>query len=225
MMRQFSSKLEVRDLKPAQEEGTGHGHQDPKYHERQNVKKGKAPAPPQCFPRAVVVPIDPLPVDEGRANGIWEDVRLGRLIGLALAAPALGQTVVDGDTIKLNGTTYRIWGIDAAETKQACADGWVAGQEASKAMLELVSGRKVTCEPRVTDRYGRTVALRRSHGRDLGASMVSAGMAWASRRTAPTTCSRSGRRSAPASGCMRTTAKSLGAGGRGIGVTDRAWGG
>jgi endonuclease YncB( thermonuclease family) len=34
--------------------------------------------------------------------------------------------VTDGDTIKLEGTTYRIWGIDAAESKQACADGWMA---------------------------------------------------------------------------------------------------
>ena len=96
-----------------------------------------------------------------------------------LAMPAAAQTVVDGDTIKVDGTTYRIWGIDAAETKQACADGWMAGQEASKAMLELVTGRKITCEPRVTDRYGRTVALCRADGVDLGASMVSAGMAWA----------------------------------------------
>jgi hypothetical protein len=54
------------------------------------------------------------------------------------------QTVVDGDTTKLNGMTYRIWGIDAAETRQACADGWMAGQEASKAMPELVSDRKIS---------------------------------------------------------------------------------
>src|SRR6476661_7055683 len=52
-------------------------------------------------------------------------VMLGVLAGL-VAMSAMAQTVVDGDTIKLNGTTYRIWGIDAAETKQAC--GWVAGR-------------------------------------------------------------------------------------------------
>jgi endonuclease YncB( thermonuclease family) len=28
------------------------------------------------------------------------------------------QTVVDGDTLKVGGTPYRIWGIDAAESKQ-----------------------------------------------------------------------------------------------------------
>ena len=31
----------------------------------------------------------------------------------------------------------------------------------------------------MTDRYGRSVAVCRADGRDLGADMVSAGMAWA----------------------------------------------
>jgi hypothetical protein len=88
------------------------------------------------------------------------------------APPAVGQTVVDGDTLKLCGTTFRIWGIDAAETKQACAEGWMAGNEASKAMRELVKGRAVTCEEKTSDRYGRTVALCRAGGEDLGAAMV-----------------------------------------------------
>jgi endonuclease YncB( thermonuclease family) len=97
----------------------------------------------------------------------------------ALMAPASGQTVVDGDTIKLNGTTYRIWGIDAAETKQACADGWMAGQEASKAMLEWSPAANITCEARVTDRYVSMVALCRADGRGVRASMVRAGRALA----------------------------------------------
>src|SRR6476646_8794798 len=107
------------------------------------------------------------------------DSRVLAVVLALLAMPAAAQTVVDGDTIKLNGTTYRIWGIDAAETKQACADGWMAGKEATAAMLKLVKGRTVTCEEKVKDRYGRTVALCRADGVDLGAAMVSAGMAWA----------------------------------------------
>jgi endonuclease YncB( thermonuclease family) len=83
---------------------------------------------------------------------------LGLLLAL-LAVPAAAQTVVDGDTIKLEGTTIRIWGIDAAETKQACADGWMAGREATAPVMELVKGRAVACEAKATDRYGRTVAL------------------------------------------------------------------
>ena len=60
-----------------------------------------------------------------------------------------------------------------------CDDGWPAGQEASAYLYDLIRGRKVTCEPKTTDRYGRTVAICRADGRDLGADMVSAGMAWA----------------------------------------------
>ncbi len=39
-------------------------------------------------------------------------------LGLVLAAPAFAQTATDGDTIKLNGTTWRLWGIDAPELHQ-----------------------------------------------------------------------------------------------------------
>ena len=60
-----------------------------------------------------------------------------------------------------------------------CDDGWPAGQEASAYLYDLIRGRKVTCEPKTTDRYGRTVAICRADGRDLGADMVSAGMALA----------------------------------------------
>ena len=86
----------------------------------------------------------------------------GAIALLLLAMPASAQTVTDGDTIKLNGTTYRLWGIDAAETKQSCADGWPAGREASTYLYGLIRGHAVTCEPKTTDRYGRTVALCRA---------------------------------------------------------------
>src|SRR4051794_37579879 len=107
------------------------------------------------------------------------DSRVVNVLMALLALPAPAQTVVDGDTLRLDGTTYRIWGIDAAETKLACADGWMAGREATAALLELVKGRTLACEAKATDRYGRTVALCRADGVDLGAAMVSAGMAWA----------------------------------------------
>lgn len=98
-----------------------------------------------------------------------------------VAAPALAQSVqvTDGDTLKLNDTTYRLWGIDAPESKQACADDWPAGQEATKALSDLIQGRAVACEARTQDRYGRTVGLCRADGQDIGAAMVRAGMAWA----------------------------------------------
>ena len=107
-------------------------------------------------------------------------IRIG-IFAMALAVGTAGhaQTVTDGDTIKLAGTTYRLWGIDAAETHQLCADGWAAGRAATEYMADLVRGHTVECEPKTKDRYGRTVAICRADGRDLGAAMVSAGMALA----------------------------------------------
>ena len=99
---------------------------------------------------------------------------------MALASPSAAESarVVDGDTLRLGTVTYRLWGIDAPETKQAC-NGWPAGVESSKALAALVRDHEVRCEPKTTDRYGRTVAMCRADGADLGAAMVRAGMAWA----------------------------------------------
>lgn len=110
---------------------------------------------------------------------------LGRFVrqvflGLLLTpsgAPA--QTITDGDTLKLNGVTFRLWGIDAPETKQDCPDGWAAGRLATTHLQALIAGRNVICERKDTDRYGRTVAICRASGEDLGAKMVRDGYAWA----------------------------------------------
>ena len=101
------------------------------------------------------------------------------LIALAAATmPVAAQTVTDGDTIKLNGTTYRLWGIDAPETKQWC-NGYPAGVIATGTLEKLIKSKTVVCEPKTTDRYGRTVAICRANGEDLGRAMVQLGMALA----------------------------------------------
>jgi endonuclease YncB( thermonuclease family) len=74
-----------------------------------------------------------------------------RALAVAVAlmvTPAAAQIVTDGDTIKLEGTTWRLWGIDAPETRQACDDGWSAGVEATAAMRHLIEGKEVVCELR-----------------------------------------------------------------------------
>jgi endonuclease YncB( thermonuclease family) len=43
----------------------------------------------------------------------------------------------------------------------------------------LVSGRTVLCEAKDKDRCGRTIAICRASGEDLGAILVSEGLAWA----------------------------------------------
>ncbi|MEA2808423.1 MAG: hypothetical protein QOJ17_2564 [Rhodospirillaceae bacterium] len=81
---------------------------------------------------------------------------------LTLAAlPAFAESVrvVDGDTLKVDGVTYRLWGIDAPESHQPCADGWPAGRAATEHLRALIGERHVTCEPRTLDRYGQTIAV------------------------------------------------------------------
>jgi endonuclease YncB( thermonuclease family) len=98
------------------------------------------------------------------------------LIFLAVAPHAFGQTftstgdasalVSDGDTLRLSGTSYRLWGIDAPELHQRCGDDWPAGIQAQGSLEYLIRGRKVECESRSYDRYGRTIALCRVDGEE-----------------------------------------------------------
>lgn len=106
-----------------------------------------------------------------------------RLIVLASAAWPQGGVVtrvVDGDTFDVRpGVRVRLWGIDAPESKQLCADGWRAGEAASSALRSLVSGKEVACEDRSKDRYSRMIGLCRAGGKDVSAEMVRLGLAWA----------------------------------------------
>jgi endonuclease YncB( thermonuclease family) len=56
---------------------------------------------------------------------------------LAASVPGATQTITDGDTIKQGGVTYRLWGIDAPESAQTCADGWPAGSLATTRLKAL----------------------------------------------------------------------------------------
>ncbi|RUT35176.1 thermonuclease family protein [Arsenicitalea aurantiaca] len=107
------------------------------------------------------------------------------------AAPTFGNDVriLDGDTIKIGETTYRIFGIDAPEAGQTCARGsgrnWNCGTEAIHALERLVSAGPVNCDGQGLDDYGRTLAICHVGEIDIGAQMVAQGMAWAFRRYSP----------------------------------------
>ncbi len=88
-------------------------------------------------------------------------------------------TIVDGDTLRIAGESIRLHGIDAPELRQTCADGWYAGDAARRTLASLVAAGAPQCERITTDRYGRTVAVCRVNGEDVGAAMVKQGVAWA----------------------------------------------
>lgn len=88
--------------------------------------------------------------------------------------------IIDGDSLVVGGTEVRLHGIDAPELFQRCTrEGREVqcGREASRALIALVAGQLVTCERRDIDRYGRTVAVCRVDGVDLGRAQVANGHA------------------------------------------------
>ena len=116
---------------------------------------------------------------------------IAMLVCLALAVPLGAHAqdfdegnavrVVDGDTIEINDTVYRINGIDAPEYGQKCgADDatWQCGKEALALMADLVEGREVHCEAIEPDGYGRVVGTCYVGSLDIGSEIVRQGLAW-----------------------------------------------
>ncbi|MCJ2039230.1 thermonuclease family protein [Methylobacterium sp. J-059] len=107
--------------------------------------------------------------------------------GAFAAEPIIGRaSVTDGDTVVIHGTRIRLFGIDAPESAQVCEDAagkeYRCGQVAALALSDWIGEAPISCEPRDTDRYGRTVAICRKGPEDLNAWMVAQGHAVAFRR-------------------------------------------
>ncbi|MFN8701947.1 MAG: thermonuclease family protein [Rhodospirillales bacterium] len=110
------------------------------------------------------------------------------------AAPALAQPVhnchaVDGDTIVCARETIRIENIDAAEMPphSKCAFEADLAIKAKLFVVDRLARGRIEIErdqKRPRDRYGRTLALVRVDGVDLGDALVAAGLArpWEGKR-------------------------------------------
>ena len=67
---------------------------------------------------------------------------------------------VDGDTLKIDGQTVRLWGIDAPELKQNCKtaddEAWPCGVIAQDILAMLVAtADQISCIIHAHDRFGR----------------------------------------------------------------------
>lgn len=111
-------------------------------------------------------------------SAVADDVVQGPIEGMA--------TVTDGDGLEIGGERIRLYGVDAPEVAQYCSrkDGtrWHCGQYSTVALDRFVSGKKVRCDVRTLDSYGRWVAVCKAGDVDLGRRQVSEGWAVAYRR-------------------------------------------
>jgi endonuclease YncB( thermonuclease family) len=80
------------------------------------------------------------------------------LINLAFGlvpCSATDAVIKDGDTIELNGTSFRLDGIDAPELDQVCLNEkgtvWACGIEARDQLAALVRARAVRCDDKGPD--------------------------------------------------------------------------
>jgi endonuclease YncB( thermonuclease family) len=94
--------------------------------------------------------------------------------------------VVDGDTFDIGGTRVRLHAIDAPELDQSREDAngavWECGNWVRRETRALFEGRSATCVQSDTDQYGRVIAKCRIDGIDMGATLVTSGLAFAYRR-------------------------------------------
>lgn len=121
---------------------------------------------------------------------------------LLAAPPALAKgelsgrvdRVVDGDTLIVDGTRVRLFGIDAPESKQSCdRDGgaYACGAASKEALERRIGASPVRCAVKSNDMYNRSVAICYAPPQDgsgadaagdLNAWMVSNGWAVSYRR-------------------------------------------
>jgi endonuclease YncB( thermonuclease family) len=104
------------------------------------------------------------------------------LSGGARADDFAGQaSVVDGDTLEIQGTRIRLWGVDAPESIQLCrgedSSQYRCGAQAATELDAFISRRPVSCSLVNLDPYGRVVATCSVGGIDLGEWLVRKGLA------------------------------------------------
>lgn len=91
------------------------------------------------------------------------------------------SSVIDGDTVDIHGQRFRLFGIDAPESKQTCKNAqrkpYRCGQVAANALSDLIGSQTLSCEKRDVDRYKRVVAICSVKGQDVAKYLVAKGLA------------------------------------------------
>ena len=110
----------------------------------------------------------------------------GQLLGRMTAEPriisaAAGEVaVIDGDTLRLDGTVVRLSDLQALPRGQSCAAGPDCGGQATAMLASLVQNHRVECRVSGHDDRGRPAARCDAGGQDVNVALVATGWARAS---------------------------------------------
>lgn len=120
----------------------------------------------------------------------WAYLLAALVAGSAITADAVAQprksrlevigvpSVIDGDSIDIRGTNYRLYGIDAPEMGQFCGRERM-GQRSANALSSIINGRTLRCQDRGSGGWGRRVLHCTAAGEDIQSRMVREGWAYA----------------------------------------------
>jgi endonuclease YncB( thermonuclease family) len=94
-------------------------------------------------------------------------------------------SVIDGDTIEIQGEEIRLLGIDAPEPNQTCwnasGEPWPCGEVATKALFAKIGDRSTACRGIRRDRQKRLIAICHAGYENLNAWLAYEGWALAYR--------------------------------------------
>ncbi|MEH2524220.1 MULTISPECIES: thermonuclease family protein [unclassified Bradyrhizobium] len=107
---------------------------------------------------------------------------LALIATVAAASDLTGRaSIIDGDTLDLDGVRIRLSGIDAPESNQLCRDAdsgpYRCSQQAANALYDVIAKRPVACIEVDRDQYKRVVAVCSVDGVDLADWLVRNGLA------------------------------------------------
>jgi endonuclease YncB( thermonuclease family) len=105
-------------------------------------------------------------------------------VSICRSADLAGEaTVIDGDTIEINGQQIMLFGIDAPESDQICkyaGEAYHCGQQSALALKRYIGTHAVTCDARSWS-YEHVLAVCMADDDDLSRLMVLNGQAFADR--------------------------------------------
>lgn len=86
--------------------------------------------------------------------------------------------VLDGDTFRANGTTYRLAGVDAPEIAHGETAGQAYSLESANKLAELLATGNIKITPQSRDENGRVIASVTAGDLDVSQELVRTGAAW-----------------------------------------------